>query len=109
MRARLDRSATAVFHLPAPENYFSSGVGGLKLQPDIEGIQGAAGEEVPDLARSDYHVHTGCGTGLELRLGLIERRRDVAHFAYEGVALLLGFFSDSRTRAQFRTGSRAAD
>src|ERR1700722_14852828 len=97
MRPRLDRTTAAVFHLPAPENYFSSGVGGLKLQPDIERVQRAAGKEMSDLARSDNHVHARRGAGLELRLGLVEGRGDVAHFAYEGVALLLGFLSDSRT------------
>ena len=109
MRAGLDRALAAVFHLPAPEDYFAGGVGGLQFQPDIEGIERAAREEVPDLARSDHYVHTSRRAGLELRLRLIEGRRDVAHFANESVALLLGFFSHGRARAQFRAGCRAAD
>ncbi len=59
MRSRLNRAFAAVFHLAAPEDHFAGGIGGLKLQPDIERINRAAGEEMPDLARSDNHVHTG--------------------------------------------------
>ena len=80
-------------HLAAPEDHFAGRIRGLQLQPDIEGIERAAREEVSDLARPHDDVDARRRTGHELRLRQIERRRHVAHFANEGVALLFGFFA----------------
>jgi hypothetical protein len=109
MRPRLDRALAAIFHLAAPEDHLAGRIRGLKFQPDIEGIERAAGEEVSDLARSDHHVDASRRAGAELRLRLIEGAATCADFADESVALLLGFFSHGRTRAQLRAGGRAPD
>ena len=57
--ARLDRTFAIVFDFAAPENRLAFFIGGLQLEPDIEGVHCAAGEEVADLARAHNHIHTG--------------------------------------------------
>ena len=52
----LYRAFAAIFRLATPEDHFASRIRGLKFQPDIEGIERAAREEVPDLARTDDDV-----------------------------------------------------
>ena len=57
MSAFLHGSLAAVFDHSAPEDGLAGGVSAFELQPDVEGIDGAAGEEMANLARPDHHIN----------------------------------------------------
>jgi hypothetical protein len=54
--AGFDWAFAVVFDFAAPENGLAFFVGGLEFEPDVEGVHGATGEEVADLAGADDDV-----------------------------------------------------
>src|SRR5438445_2336188 len=56
VRSGLDWTLAVVLDFAAPENRLSLFIGGLQLEPDIESVHSAAGEEVSDLASAHHHV-----------------------------------------------------
>src|ERR1700674_2996388 len=50
VRSRLHRTFAIVLHFSAPENRLTFFIGGLELEPDIESVHRATGEEVADFA-----------------------------------------------------------
>ena len=56
VRAGFDGALAVVFDFAAPEDGLAFFVGGLEFEPDVEGVDGAAGEEVADLASEDDDV-----------------------------------------------------
>src|ERR1700719_4973704 len=57
MCAGFDGALAVVFNFAAPENGLAFFVGGLEFEPDVEGVDGAAGEEVADFAGADDDVY----------------------------------------------------
>jgi len=49
VRARLNGAFAVVFDFSAPENGLALFVGGLKFEPDVEGVHGASGKKWPTL------------------------------------------------------------
>src|SRR2546429_2117202 len=56
MRAPVDGALPVVLNLAAPENGFAPIVGGFELEPNVKGINGAAGKEMADTAGSNDYV-----------------------------------------------------
>ena len=81
VRARLDRAFAVVLHLPAPENCLAFFISGLQLKPNVESVNRAAGEEVPDLARAHNDIHAGVIAAAHCRIGAIDGSGDGANFA----------------------------
>src|SRR2546428_7477676 len=58
MRAGVNRAFAVVGGFAAPVNDTPFAVPALELEPDVKRVHGAAGEEVPELARADHHFHS---------------------------------------------------
>src|SRR6266481_2739671 len=81
MRAGFDGTFAVVFDLAAPENGLAFFVGGLEFEPDIEGVHGAAGEEVADLAGADDYVNEDVVASANGGVHAAERGGDGTRFA----------------------------
>ena len=103
VRTGLNRPLAAVGDFAAPVNHPAVRIPALQLQPDVEGVDRAAGEEMADAPRPDDHVHARGRPGRELRLGLVDRRGHLADVADEHRPLLLGFLAHRETRHRLRS------
>jgi hypothetical protein len=81
VRARLDGTFAIVLHFTAPENRLSFFIGGLQLQPNVESVYRAAGEEMSDLAGAHNDIHAGIVAAPHRRIGSIDGSGDGADFA----------------------------
>src|SRR5258706_11022461 len=56
MRAGFDRALAIVFNFSTPENGLPFFIGGLKFQPNVESVHGAAWKKVADFAGSNHDI-----------------------------------------------------
>src|SRR5712692_8470740 len=95
VRPRLDRTFAIVLHFPAPENRLAFFICGLQFKPNIESVNCAAGEEVPNFAGAYNDIHASVIAPAHRRIGAIEgsgygsdlagwalRKRNVRFFSY---------------------------
>jgi len=89
MSALFDRALAVVVDLAAPEEGLTFFIDGLEFKPHIEGVDGAPGEKVTDLARANddiyphiiaaphgrIHTAQGCGDGSGLACGAVRQSR----------------------------------
>ncbi len=81
MCSGLDLAFAIVLDFAAPENGLAFFIGGLQLEPDIEGVHGAAGEEVADLARAHHDVDARVIAAADRRISSIDGSGDGTGFA----------------------------
>ena len=106
MRALLNGPVVG-FSVPAPVDDLAVGVLTLQFQPNIEGIDGPAGEEVADLARPHDNIQAYGRPWLELRACFIEGRGHLTYLADQHLpAGLLGLFADCHGGTQGRRFTR---
>src|SRR5205823_9347180 len=74
VRALLDRPTAAVLHAAAVEDCAAVLVHRFELDPYVEGIDGAAGEKMPDLPRADDHLDAHGVATAHAGAHLVERR-----------------------------------
>ena len=74
VRPRLDRAAAAILDVAAPVEDATGGVFPLELEPDIEGIDRAAREEMPDGAGARHDVDAVAPARPHEARGTIQRR-----------------------------------
>src|SRR5713101_4319124 len=72
VRPRLDRTFAIVLHFPAPENRLAFFICGLQFKPNIESVNCAAGEEVPNFAGAYNDIHASVIAPAHRRIGAIE-------------------------------------
>src|SRR5439155_5693791 len=107
--ARLDGAFAVVLNFAAPENSLPFIVSGLQLEPDIEGVHCAAGEEVADLASAHNHIHTGVIAAAHERVSAIDRSSDGADFASGAFRDgSIRFFANGEGGREFRLSQFAA-
>src|SRR5438552_12061933 len=104
MSAFIDGTFSVVFHFSAPENDSATIVGGLKFKPDIESVDRAAREEVPDLARADDDIDAIRLSGADDGIDSIEWRRQWRELDVSGSGAEVSLFPDGKCRRQWRTG-----
>src|SRR5690349_11217137 len=101
MSAGLDGTFAIVLDLAAPKNGFAFFVGRLQFEPDIEGINGAAGEKMADLARSNDHVHANIIAAANGSARAIDGSGDRANFTCRTFWQRgLGFFTHGESRRE---------
>ena len=81
VRPGLDRSLAIVLHFPAPENHLAFFIRGLQLQPDIESVNRATREEVPNLAGAHDDIHASVIAAAQGRAGAINGGGNGTNFA----------------------------
>src|SRR5262249_11912813 len=81
VRARLDGPFAIVFDFAAPENRLAFFVRGLQLEPNVERVDGPAGEKVADLARSNDYVHANIVSAANWSISAIDGSRNCAKLA----------------------------
>src|SRR3989442_9860610 len=109
MSARLDELFVIVLDFPAPENHLAFFIRGLQLQPDIEGVHGAAREKVPDLARSHHHIHPHVIAAPHCGVGAIDGRGNGAKFTSKALwQCSLRFLTNGERRREFLFSQLAA-
>src|SRR5690242_11311616 len=107
VRAFFDRTFSAVFNHPAPEDDAPGVVSRLKLEPDIESVDCTSWEEMSDLARSNHDIHFVRFSGPDYRFHAIDRRsqRRKLHVACGGTNI--SFFTDGKRGRQLQPGRSA--
>src|SRR2546423_14287697 len=86
------RAFSVVFDHAAPENRLVLVVSGFEFQPGVIRVDGAAGEKVPDLFRSDYNINTDRVSAAQGRLNPIQGSRNRRRLSAGGRNLGLRFF-----------------
>src|SRR5438132_1916582 len=81
MRPRFNGALAVVLNFTAPKNRLAFFIGGLQFEPDIEGVYGAAGEEVSDFARAHNDVDTDVIAAADGCIGAFYRSGNGADFA----------------------------
>src|SRR5437899_3048588 len=80
MRAPVDGALPVVLNLAAPENGFAPIVGGFELEPNVKGINGAAGKEMADTAGSNDYVDANVIAAADRGIRAIDRSGNRAAF-----------------------------
>src|SRR5215831_16882414 len=106
MGAFIDGTFSVVFYLAAPENDAPTLVGRLKLEPDIESVNGATREEVSDLPRAHNDIDTIRLSGPDHRVDAIQRPRERRNRDIPCSSTEISFLTYGERCRQWRTGQR---
>src|SRR5262249_38045509 len=108
VRALVDGAAAVVLDAAAPGKRPAGGIARAEFEPNVEAVDCAAGEEVPDLAGANDRVDADGAPGLKRDTGSVERGGDFADFAEHDGAGLLGFLADGKSGGLSGRVGRAA-